>query len=240
MKFSSPPPSLRFDGPLSVAVAKLAAAIEAEARFAWEASEYTLALHDDGRLAAGEEYEPSAVEAGGFRSLVVRYNDSFPRAYTLLATLSAPTVAAVWREAYRAEPTGRVLVCERHASPGQTSAVYGVYPPGFPVEYTVADVAAAVRSAVPGDPPCRLLYDASASALTLTVELADYDLLVTATDTYGEAAPTVEVVGKDGRNYGQPRVGPTRRRRPGTGGASTSEGIVERIHAAGALVGGGR
>jgi hypothetical protein len=240
MKFSPPPPSLRLDGPLSVAVARLTATIEAEARFAWEASEYTLALHEDGRLAAGEEYEPSFVEAGGFRSLLVRYNDSFPRAYTLLSTLTAPTVAAIWREAYRAEPTGRVQVCERHAAAGMPSAVYGVYPPGYPVEYTVADVAQAVLRGVGGDYPCRLLYDAAASALTLTVELPDYDLLVTATDTYGEAAPLVEVVGKDGRNYGQPRVGPTRRRRPGTGGASTSEGIVERIHAAGSLVGGVR
>ena len=40
------------------------------------------------------------------------------------------------------------------------------------------------------------------------------------------------VVGKDGRNYGQPAVGPARRRRPGTGGATSAEGLIERIRAA--------
>lgn len=237
MRFAPLPPSLRFEGTLPDAVARLAAAIEAEARFAWEAPEARLSLTDDGRLSSGDEYEPSPLEGGGFRSLLVRYNDSFPRAYPLLSGLSAATVAAVWREAYQ-PAAGTVRVVERHAADGAGSAVCGVYPPGYPVEYTVADVAAAVARALADAPvPCRVQYDAASLTLTMTVELPAYDLLVTASDTYGDPAPAVEVVGKDGRNYGTPRVGPSRRRRPGTGGASTSEGIIERIHAAPSLVG---
>lgn len=232
MKFVSPPSSLAVEGPLPAVVSRLVATVEAEARFAWEASERALLLTQDGRLEAGAEYEPSAFEADGFRSLVVRYNDSFPRAYTLLATLSAPTVAAIWREAY--VPTdGRVQVVERHAKHDAPSAICGVYPPGYPVEYTVANVAVAVQQALGGAAyPTRLQYDAASSTLRMEVQLSDYNIVVVASDTYGEPAPSVEVVGKDGRNYGTPKVGPNRRRRPGTGGVSMSEGIVERIHAA--------
>ena len=232
MNFTNPPPSLNLEGPLPAVVSRLAATIEAEARFAWEASERALVLTQDGRLEAGSEYEPSSFEADGFRSLVVRYNDSFPRAYTLLATLSAPTVAAIWREAY-VPADGRVQVVERHAKGDAPSAICGVYPPGYPVEYTVASVAAAVAHALDGEAyPTRLQYDATSSSIRMEVQLPTYNLVVVASDTYGEPAPSVEVVGKDGRNYGAPKVGPTRRRRPGTGGVSMSEGIVERIHAA--------
>lgn len=233
MLFRSPPPSLSTTAPLSHAVATLAATLEREARFAWEAPEAALSLTDDGRLSGGDEYEPSELEPAGFRALLTRYNECFPRAHGLLSSLSPATVAAVWREAYRPEGEARVLVCERHPTDGAPSAVYAVYPPGWPTEYTVAHVARAVVEALGGaDPACRLQYDAASSSLRLEVLLDRYDLVVTASDTYGEPAPSVHVVGKDGRNYGQPAVGPARRRRPGTGGATSAEGLIERIRAA--------
>lgn len=235
MLFRSPPPSLSTTAPLGDAVAAIVATVEREARFAWEADEAALAMTPDGRLAGGDEYEPSYLEPAGFRALLTRYNDSFPRAHSLLASLTPPTVAAVWREAFR--PTeGRVLVCERHPSVGQVSAVYAVYPPGWPVEYTVANVALGVLEALPASTPCRLQYDAASSTLRLEALLDTFDVVVTASDTYGEPAPSVHVVGKDGRNYGTPSTGPARRRRPGTGGASTNEGIIDRIRAAHTVV----
>lgn len=234
MLFRSPPPSLSTTSPLSHAVATLTATVDREARFAWEAPEVALHLTDDGRLSGGDEYEPSGLEPAGFRALLTRYNDCFPRAHGLLSALSPATVAAVWREAFHPEGEARVLVCERHPVEGAPSAVYAVYPPGWPTEYTVAVVARAVVEALVGvgDPPCRLQYDAASSTLRLEVLLDRYDLVVTASDTYGEPAPAVHVVGKDGRNYGQPAVGPARRRRPGTGGATSAEGLIERIRAA--------
>lgn len=235
MLFRSPPPSLSITAPLADAVGALVAAVEREARFAWEVDEASLALTPDGRLAGGEEYEPSYMEAAGFRALLTRYNDSFPRAHSLLASLTPPTVAAVWREAYRPSD-GRVLVCERHPGEGQVSAVCAVYPPGWPVEYTVAHVARAALEALPERTPCRLQYDAANLTLTLTAMLPEFDVVISASDTYGEPAPTVHVVGKDGRNYGTPSIGPARRRRPGTGGASTHDGLVGRIRAAHTVV----
>lgn len=233
MLFRSPPPSLSTTLSLPHAVGTLGALVEREARFAWEAPEVALSLTDDGRLSGGDEYEPSEMEPGGFRALLTRYNESFPRAHGLLSALSPRTVAAVWREAFRPDGEARVLVAERHPVEGAPSAVYAVYPPGWPVEYTVAHVARAVLEALEGqEPTCRLQYDAASSSLRMEVVLDRYDLVVTASDTYGEPAPAVYVVGKDGRNYGQPAVGPTRRRRPGTGGLSTHEGIIERVRAA--------
>ena len=227
MLFADPPRSLRAEGLLGPLVRQVELAIEGEARFAWEAPEGLLRLTDDGRLAAGEEYEPSSMEAAGLRALLIRYNDSFPRAFPLLSGLSAPTVAAVWREAYR-PGDGRLLVSERHHPVDGPSAVWQVYPAGWPVEFTVASVAAAVRDAVGPLVPARIAYDAAASSLRLEVTLAGYELLVTASDVYGEPAPTVEVI-LDGRNMGAPLTGPRRRRRPGTGGATVLEGIVEAI-----------
>jgi hypothetical protein len=231
MLFRSPPPSLSITAPLSDAVASLSAAVDREARFAWEADEASLQLTEDGRLAGGEEYEPSYLEASGFRALVTRYNESFPRAHSLLASLTPPTVAAVWREAFRPSD-GRVLVCERHPGEGQVSAVCAIYPPGWPVEYTVAHVARAALEALPERTPCRLQYDAANATLALTVMMPDFDVAITASDMYGEPAPAVHVIGKDGRNFGTPHIGPTRRRRPGTGGASTHDGLVNSIRAA--------
>jgi len=237
MLFSSPPASLCLEGTLPEVVEALRATIEREARFAWEAPEPALYMTPDGRLAGGEEYEPSDLEAAGFRALVTRYNESFPRAHQLLAGLTPPTVAAVWREAYRPDPEATVLISERHAAAGATSAVYAVYPSGWPVEYTVANVARAVLDALDGAAyPCALLYDAASSSIRLDIELPRYNLCVTASDTYGEPAPAIHVIGKDGRNYGTPNVGPARRRRPGTGGASVSEGIIDRIRAADTVV----
>lgn len=232
MLFTAPPPSLSLSATLPDAVETLRRTVDREARFAWEAPESALVMTPDGRLAGGEEYEPSHLEAAGFRALLTRYNESFPRAHGLLSALSPRTVAAVWREAFRPDGEARVLVAERHPVEGAPSAVYAVYPPGWPVEYTVAHAARAVLEALDGEPTCRLQYDAASSSLRMEVVLDRYDIVVTASDTYGEPAPAVHVVGKDGRNYGQPAVGPTRRRRPGTGGLSTHEGIIERIRAA--------
>lgn len=241
MLFTAPPPSLSLSATLPDAVETLRRTVDREARFAWEAPESALVMTPDGRLAGGEEYEPSYLEAAGFRALLTRYNESFPRAHQLLASLSAPTVAAVWREAYRPDADAAVLVCERHPGEGRASSIYAVYPPGWPSEYTVANVARAVLDALDGEAaPCRLVYDAANSALRMDITLPQFDLCVTASDTYGDPAPTVHVIGKDGRNYGTPNVGPARRRRPGTGGASTSEGIIDRIRAADSLVRGAR
>lgn len=231
MLFANPPPSLRVEGPLHVVVARLESMLEAEARFAWEAPEGRLVLTPDGRLAAGEEYEPSPLEAAGLRALLIRYNESFPRAFPLLSGLSAPTVAAVWREAYR-PGEGRVLVCERHAGPGAGSAIMQVYPAGWPVEFTVGSVARAVLDAAGPDHPATLTYDAGSSSLRLEVRRLTHDLIVTATDVYGEPAPSVEVLGKDGRRLPAPTAGPRPRRRPGTGGVTIIENIQEAVRAA--------
>jgi hypothetical protein len=213
----------------------LVAAITREARFSWDAPDAGLSLTRDGRLDAGGEYEPSRLEREGFRSLVLRYNEHFPRAFGLLAGLSAPTTSAVWREAFRPAP-GRIQVVERVGEGGET-AVHAVYAPGYPAEYTVATVAETVRDALGSAPyPAHLGYDAPTSSLSLRVELPDYSLHIVATDTYGEPAPSVNVWTLQGRNLGAPHVGPARRRRPGTGGASTSGGIIEKIHAAAAHV----
>lgn len=230
MLFAEPPRSLRAEGLLGPLVRQVELAIEAEARFAWEAPENVLRLTGDGRLEAGEEYEPSPMEAAGLRALLIRYNECFPRAFPLLSGLFAPTVAAVWREAYR-PGTGRLLVSERHRTVDGPSAVWQVYPAGWPVEFTVASVAAAVRDAVGPLVPARVAYDAATSSLRLEVVLDGYELLVTATDVYGAPAPAVEVV-LDGRNVGAPPTGPRRRRRPGTGGATVLEGIADSIAAA--------
>lgn len=231
MLFAEPPPSLRVEGPLHVVVARLESLLEAEARFAWEAPEAALALTRDGRLAAGEEYEPSPLEAAGFRALVIRYNDCFPRAFPLLSGLSSATVAAVWREAYR-PGEGRVLVCERHAPAGAGSAVMQVYPAGWPAEFTVGSVARAVLDAAGPDHPATLTYDAGSSSLRLEVRRMTHDLVVTATDVYGEPAPAVEVLGKDGRRLPTTSTGPRPRRRPGTGGVTIIENIQEAVRAA--------
>jgi hypothetical protein len=228
--FAEPPPSLRVEGPLHVVVARLEQALESEARFAWEAPEAALALTSDGRLAAGEEYEPSPMEAAGLRALLIRFNESFPRAFPLLSGLSAPTVAAVWREAYR-PGEGRVLVCERHA-PGAGSAVMQVYPAGWPAEFTVGAVARAVLDAAGPDHPATLTYDAGSSALRLEVRRLTHDLVVTATDVYGEPAPAVEVLGKDGRRLPTTSTGPRPRRRPGTGGVTIIENLQDAVRAA--------
>jgi hypothetical protein len=214
----------------------LVAAVDREARFSWDAPDAGLSLTRDGRLDAGGEYEPSRMEREGFRSLVLRYNECFPRAAGLLAGLSAPTVAAVWREAFRPGAGGRLQVVERTGEGGE-AAMFAVYAPGYPSEYTVATVAETVRDALGSAPHlAHLQYDAPTSSLSLRVELPDYHLHIVATDTYGEPAPSVSVYTLQGRNLGAPNVGPARRRRPGTGGTSTSEGIIEKIYAAAAHV----
>jgi hypothetical protein len=242
MTFPPCPPSLSVTGTLAGVVGALRTTLEAEARFTWEAPEAHLVLTPDGRLDAGAEYEPSPLEVDGFRALVTRYNDAFPRAFGLLSSLSDATASAVWSELYAGHPReGRVRVVERHGAGGAASAVCGVYPAGYPTEYTVGSVAEAVLAGfarVSGvGRSVTLAYDAGPSALRIVVPLPLFDVVVTASDVYGEPAPSVEVVGRDGRNYGQPvsaNVGPARRRRPGTGGASTSEGVIAKIQAAGA------
>lgn len=235
MNFYPPPPSLSISGPLPELVDRLAKAVEAEARYAWESHDYQLRITDDGRLDAGLEYEPSLLEAEGFRQLVVRYNDSFPRAFTLLASLTPATAAAVWRERY--QPLGRLLVVERHSQPDAPGAVCAVYPAGWPVECTSTKIAEMVAGSLGGAPhPATLEYDAAAMRLHIVVTLPQYRLEVRACELYGEPAPKVQVYLKTGQCLGTPDTGPTRRRRPSGGGQTTLLGVADAIHAAEGMV----
>lgn len=235
MNFYPPPESLSISGPLPELVERLARTVDAEARFAWESHDYQLRLTDDGRLDAGLEYEPSRLETEGFRQLVVRYNDSFPRAFTLLASLTPATAAAVWRERY--QPLGRLLVVERHSQPDAPSAVCAVYPAGWPVDCTVAKIAEMVAGSLGGAPhPATLEYDAAAMRLHLVVNLPQYRLEVRACELYGEPAPKVQVYLKNGQCLGTPDTGPTRRRRPSGGGQTTLLGVADAVHAAEGMV----
>lgn len=236
MNFRPPPTNLTTTGPLPVVVERLLAHLDAERRAAaWEAPDASLSLTKDGRLSSGPDYEPSPFEAAGFRALIERYARSFPRGAELLAQLSAPTAAAVWRELFDpksasrdGQSAGRVLVAER----GQPGAIFGVYPAGYPTDFTVGSVASAVLDALAEAPLSSVLeYTAADCRLRLKVVLPQYSLVVTACDLYGEPAPRVDVVLFDGTNLGQPPTA-ERRRRPGTGGETTARGLVEKVHAA--------
>lgn len=235
MNFYPPPKSLSLSGPLPQLVDALTEAIDAEARFAWEAHDYHMRLTEDGKLDSGLEYEPSCMEAEGFRSLVMRYNESFPRSFPLLASLSAPTTAAVWRERY--QPLGKFLVVERHSAPNAPSAICAVYPAGWPADCTVAKIAEIVSGSLGGQArPATLEYDAAAMRLHLVVDMTTYRLEVVVHEQYGERAPQVTVYLPTGQCLGTPRAGPSRRRRGGGGGATTLLGVADAIHEAERMV----
>jgi hypothetical protein len=241
VNFLPPPPDLRTTGALPAVVDALLAHLDAERRTAaWEAPDAGLMLTPAGCLLSGEEYAPSPFEASGFRALVERYARSFPRGADLIERLSPATAAAVWAELY--DPTsasrdgktaGRVLVAER----GVVPAIFAVYPGGYPADFNVGAVACAVAHALAEAPlHAELHYQAAEARLRLRVVLPQYALVVTACDLYGEPAPKVEVVVPGARGgadvvLGQPAT-QERRRRPGTGGETTAQGIVEKIHAA--------
>jgi hypothetical protein len=235
VNFYPPPPSLSISGPLPALVERLSSAIDAESRFAWETQDFGLRLTEDGRIDAGNEYEPSNLEVEGFRQLVVRYNESFPRAFTLLASLTPSTAAAVWRERY--QPCGKVLVVERHSRADAPSAVCAVYPAGWPVDCTVAKIAEMVAGSLGGAPhPAHLEYDAAHQSLVLRVDLKLYRLEVRASELYGERAPQVLVYLPTGQCLGTPNTGPARRRRPSGGGTTTLIGVADAVHAAEKMV----
>jgi hypothetical protein len=236
MNFRPPPPDLTTTGTLPGVVERLLGHLDAERRAAaWEAPDASLVLTPAGTLSSGPDYEPSPFEAAGFRALIERYARSFPRGAELLERLTPATAAAVWRELFDPKSAsrdgataGRVLVAER----GNPGAIFGVYPAGYPTDFTVGSVASVVLEALAEAPlQSTLEYTAADCWLKLRVLLPQYMLRVTACDLYGEPAPRVDVVLPDGTNLGQPPTA-ERRRRPGTGGETTAKGLVEKVHAA--------
>jgi hypothetical protein len=230
-----PPPDFSLAGSLPDVTERFAAHIQAEERRAWVAPSSALRLDERGRLAA-LHYPSAALEEGGLRGLLVYYNDRFPRATPVFSLLSAATAAIVFDELFDSADPRLVKVAER--ATGRRAgdrAVYAVTSPSYATDYDVAGVVRDVNNIFGGAPvPCQLAYVSGSLDVTLLLELADFDLLIDATDRYGEEVARVRVRTKEGTDLGDPAPGVKKRKSSANGGAAGStiiEGLATKIAA---------
>jgi hypothetical protein len=214
-------------GQLDAVAPAFAAHVGAEQRRSWTAPDEMLVLTPEGQFGA-RACPLAGFEEGGFRSLLVHYNESFPRATPVLSRLSPATFEAVWSELFHPGPAGYVRVFERSGTVGRS--VWAVAPSTYPAEFTVADLVTGVAGLLTPSPLALLDYDAAESRVDLLLDFGAYNVRVVGTDRYDAGGVTVTVEGKDGRTYGDPLPGVKRRRREG--GDTILDGVAEKLRAA--------
>jgi hypothetical protein len=245
---ASPPPDFALSGSLPDVAEAFVAHVAAEQRRSWVAPSDALRLDEHGRLSA-LHYPPAALEEEGLRALLVYYNERFPRATPLFRLLTASTAAVVFEELFDASDARLVKVCERNAaSPPRLQRwndsasgvrphqVYGVTPPTYATDYDVAGVVRDVAAIFGGYAvPCELAYVAGPCDVTLALDLADFDIVIDATDRYGEEVARVRVRTKEGVDLGDPLPSVRKRKSAANGGhagLTIAEGIATKIGAA--------
>lgn len=229
-----PPPGFTRAGPLAAVADAFACHVGAEERRSWVAASSSLVVTPDGRLGA-RHFPAARLEEEGLRSLLVYYNDCFPRATPVLSKLSAPTFAAVWSELFAADDVRQVRVFER--GPPGARQVFAVTSPSYPHDYDVSRLVLDVAGLFGGAPvPCSLAYDAGPAEVTLLLHFAEFDVRVWATDRDDDKGTLrVSVVSKAGADLGDPLPELRKRKRgsnDGRAGATVLEGIAAKIREA--------
>jgi hypothetical protein len=229
MKFSAPPPGLTVAGPIPELTAALSAHVAAENRRSWSAPCASLVLGPDG-LFGTRAWPLAPFEEGGFRAVLVHFNDSFPRATPCLRQLPEATMATVWGDLFR-PPAGDVRVFERTGPDGPQ--VWAAAPVSWPPDFGVDELVAGVSALLPSAPVGLLEYDAAESTVVLLVDFGPFNVRVSGTDRYDAGGVSVSVVTKDGVDLGDPLPGVRRRRREG--GDTVLDGVAEKLRAASAF-----
>jgi hypothetical protein len=239
---ASPPPDFARAGSLPEVAEAFVAHVAAEQRRSWVAPSDALRLDEHGRLSA-LHYPPAALEEEGLRGLMVYYNERFPRATPLFRLLTASTAAVVFEELFDASDARLVKVCERRGVFRRSTdprvaghQVYGVTPPTYATDYDVAGVVRDVAAIFGGYAvPCELAYVAGPCDVTLALDLVDFDIVIDATDRYGEEVARVRVRTKEGVDLGDPLPSVRKRKSAANGGhagLTIAEGIATKIGAA--------
>lgn len=236
--FAPAPADFEATGPLPDVAARFAAHLAAEERTTWTAASSALVFGEAGTLGTSGGYPQAALEEGGFRALMVYYNERFPRATPVFSLLAAPSMARVWRELF--DPTDRrfVQVGERSTPVGR--AVYAVTPPTYATTYDAAGVVldvARMLTGASGEVVLRasLTYTAATLDAQLVLAFADYLLVLTITDRYGEEVVRVRVHDLHGADLGDPAPDVKKRRYANAAagdGITIARGVATKITAA--------
>lgn len=221
-----PPPDYSDVGPLALVAADFARHIDGELRRSWTSESIDLEVSDDGRIRT-KGYPWAHFEDGGLRSILVRYNDFFPRAYPVLSGLTWPTFALVWRDLFKPRPDDIVRVHERRG------AVYAVSTAGFGAAGSVGLLVGDLPTLFPKAPPMALIeYNAADLSVSVLLAFEKYNVRIRANDRPEGEGVSVRVETKAGDDLGDPMPDVKRRRREGT--STVLEGINAKLAAAAA------
>lgn len=236
MNFAPSPPDFTDMGPLPTVAARLAEHVARERRRTWEVATSDLLVHPDGTLSA-RGHAPVQLERSGFDGLLKHYAACFPRGRGTLSRLSPALFCAVWGELFDPTADGMPLDVKVHERGG---AAWAASPVSYPGHYHVGRLLEDVAERWTGAAPMALVrYEALVSALTLTLYLDGYNVVVYAIDQYDGGGVTV-AVHKDGKDLGDPCPALKSRRRGATDvavvGASVAEGVLTKVRASKAFV----